>query len=182
MRAKRVPIKCYVFDFDDVLVQTDAKVYVYREDKKIRSLTPDEFNDYKQAPGERYDMSDFSDPRIIDMARKYKMWPALENINNAVKMGRSTSDIFILTARSPKAQIPIHNYLTREGIDIPLENVICVGYDDGQEHDIPADKERELKKIKDKYHEVMFFDDSEGNIDLASKIGGIRTRLIDWKK
>jgi len=182
MRARRVPVKAYIFDFDDTLVKTDAKVHVYKGDKKVRSLTPEEFNTYKQEPGERYDMSDFTDPRIIDKARKYKMWPALENISNAVKMGRSTSDVYILTARSPKAQLPIHNFLTRQGINVPIENVICVGHDDEGEHDIAADKERELKKLKDTYHEIMFFDDSEENIDLASKIGGIRTRLIDSEK
>lgn len=182
MRARRVPVKAYIFDFDDTLVKTNAKVHVYKSEKKVKSLTPGEFNTYKQKPGEKYDMSDFIDPRIIDKARKFKMWPALENISNAKKMGRSTSDIFILTARSPKAHQAIHNFLTREGIEIPMENIICVGHDDEGEHDIPADKERELKKIKDKYHEVMFYDDSEDNIDLASKIGGIRTRLIDSVK
>ncbi len=182
MRARRVPAKAYIFDWDDTLVKTDAKVHVYKGDQKVRTLTPEEFNTYEQKDGERYDMSDFTDPRIINNARKFKMWPALENISNAVKMGRSTSDIYILTARSPLARQPIHNFLTREGIEIPLENIITVGHDDGEEHDVAADKERELKKLKDKYHEIMFYDDSEENIELASKIGGIRTRLIDWKK
>jgi phosphoglycolate phosphatase-like HAD superfamily hydrolase len=182
MRAKTVPVKAYIFDFDETLVKTDAKVHVYNGDKKVRSLTPEEFNTYKKKLGERYDMSDFTDPRIIDKARKFKMWPALENISNAVKMGRSTSDIYILTARSPKAQLPIHNYLTRQGINIPIENVICIGLDEEGEQDIAGYKEKVLKDLKKKYAEITFFDDSEENVELASKVGGIRTRLVDWNK
>ena len=182
MRAKRVPVKAYVFDFDDTLVKTDAKVHVMKGGKRIKSLTPEEFNTYHQKSGESYDMSDFVDPRIINNARKYKMWPALENINNAKKQARSNSDIFILTARSPKAQLPIHNFLTREGIDIPLENVITIGFEDGREHDIAAAKEDALKELKDRYLDIMFYDDSEDNVKLAAKLGGIKTRLIDWKK
>ena len=182
MRARRVPAKAYVFDFDDTLVKTDAKVHIYKDGRRIKSLTPEEFNTYNLQPGETQNMEDFTDPRIIMKARKFKMWPALENISNARKMGRSSSDIFILTARSPKAQLPIHNFLTSEGIDIPLENVITVGFDDGRPHDIALAKEDALRDLKDQYADIMFYDDSEDNVELASRIGGIKTRLIDWNK
>lgn len=183
MRARRVPVKAYIFDFDDTLVKTDAKAHVYRDGRKVKSLTPTEFNTYKRSPGETYDMSDFKDPRIILNARKYKMWPALENINSARKMGRSNSDIFILTARTSEAQLPIYNLLTRNGIDIPLENIITVGNSSiKDEFDIAAAKEKELRKLKDLYANIMFYDDSEENIELASRVGGIKTRLIDWNK
>jgi FMN phosphatase YigB (HAD superfamily) len=179
MRAKRVPIKAYVFDFDDTLVKTDAKVHIYKDGRRIKSLTPSEYNEYELKPGETQNVDDFIDPRFILNAQKYKMWPALQNINNARKMGRSTSDIFILTARSPKAKQAIHNFLLREGIDIPLENIITVGYDDGRVHDIASAKERALKELRDRYLNLLFYDDSPENIALASRIGGIKTRLID---
>ena len=115
MRAIPVPTKAVVFDFDDTLVKTDAKVYIYKDGRRIKSITPEEFNTYILKPGETQDLSDFTDPRIIMNARPYKMWPALKNIVTARKMGRSSSDIFILTARSPEAQIPIHNFLERNG-------------------------------------------------------------------
>ena len=182
MRARRVPIKAYVFDFDDTLVKTDAKVHIYKDGRRIKSLTPSEYNEYELQPGETQNMDDFVDPRFIMNARKFKMWPALQNISNAKKMGRSNSDIYILTARSPKAAQPIHNFLTREGIDIPIENIITIGYDDGRAHDIAAAKEDALKELKDRYLNVLFYDDSPENIELASRVGGIKTRLIDWNK
>ena len=182
MRARRVPVKAYVFDFDDTLVTTDAKVHIYKDGRRIKSLTPAEYNTYKLQPGETQNMDDFVDPRFIMNAKKFKMWPALQNISNAKKMGRSTSDIFILTARAPSARQAIHNYLTREGIDIPIEHIICIGFDDGREHDIALAKEDALKELKDRYVSVLFYDDNPENIELASRIGGIKTRLIDWNK
>jgi hypothetical protein len=97
----------------------------------------------------------------------------------AKKSGRSDSDIFILTARSPKAQLPIWNLLTREGIEIPLENVITLGNDDGSYYDIAKAKKKVLTKFAEDYDKVLFFDDSEKNIELANSIPGIKSRLID---
>lgn len=182
MRAKTVKNKAYVFDFDDTLVKTTAKVHVYRDDQKVKSLTPEEYNFYHPESGERFDMSDFRDPRIILAAKKYKLWPAIENISNAKKMGRSDSDIFILTARSPAAQQPIHTLLHRNGIDIPLDNILTVGNDEGIETDIAADKESILKALVDQYSDVFFFDDCQKNIESASRIPGVKTRLVDWNK
>jgi phosphoglycolate phosphatase-like HAD superfamily hydrolase len=179
MRAKRVPYKAYIFDFDETLVKTDAKVHIIKAGKRIKSLTPIEFNHYVSQPGETLDLEDFVDPRIIMNAKKYKMWPALQNIDSARKMGRSSSDIYILTARSPRAQQAIHNFLTRNGIDIPLENVITVGTDSDESYDIAAEKGKVLQMLKDRYSDVFFYDDSPDNIALASKIGGIKTRLVD---
>jgi len=180
MRARTVgQTKAQVFDFDDTLVKTDAKVHIIKDGKRFKSLTPEEYNFYTPSEGESTDMSDFVDPRIIMNAKKYKMWPALKNIDMAKKQGRSNSDIFILTARSPKAQLPIHNFLTREGIDIPLDNVICIGNDGGEYYDIAARKKEILHDFADEYDIVHFYDDSKKNIELANKIPGIKSRLID---
>jgi hypothetical protein len=182
MRAKSVSDsyrKCYIFDFDDTLVKTSAKVHIYKDGRRIKSLTPEEYNTYEPLPGETTNMDDFIDPRIIMNAKKYKMWPALKNIDMAKKSGRSDSNIFILTARSPKARLPIWNFLTREGIEIPEENVITLGSDDGEYYDIAAAKRKVLKLMSDDYDIVHFFDDSKKNIELANSIPGIKSRLID---
>jgi len=183
MRAREVPqFKCYVMDFDDTLVKTSAKVHVYKDGRRINSLTPEEYNFYKPKKGETTNMEDFIDPRIIMNAQKYKMWPALKNIDMAKKSGRSSSEIYILTARSHKAQLAIHNFLTREGINMPLENVITLGRDDGEHYDIPAAKKKVLSDLADKYDQVLFFDDSHKNIEIANQIPGIKSRLIEKKK
>ena len=178
MRAKFVTRKAYIFDWDDTLVKTDAKVKVFKKGKFSRYLTPEEFNFYDKQPDEELDLSDFKDPRFIINARKFKMWPALYNISNAVQQGRSNSDIFILTARSDHAKSAIHTYLTKNHVFVPIENIMTIGDDKGEIH-IPTVKKEILKDIKSKYDDVIFFDDNPENIKMASEIGGIRTRLID---
>lgn len=183
MRARTVNKKvAYVFDFDDTLVKTDAKIHVYVNNKKIKSLTPAEYNFYEQKPNETLDFRDFSDPRIIMSGKKYKMWPVIENISNARKMGKSTSDIFILTGRSPKSQLAIYNFLKRNKIDIELNNVITVGNDDGINISIAEEKRKVLELMSNDYDEINFFDDSTDNINITNNIPGVRTRLIEKYK
>lgn len=180
MRAKTVSKikKAYCFDFDDTLVKTTAKIYVYANGKKIKSLTPEEFNFYEKSPDEELDLSDFTDPRLIYSAQKYKLWPALKNIDNAIKQGRSSSEIFILTARSSINQGPIHAFLRRNGINIPYDHIITIGDDTGNIN-IAEEKRRILRGLALKYDDITFFDDNPENIKLAREIGNIRTRLVD---
>jgi len=178
MRAKTVLRKAYIFDFDDTLVKTDAKVHVYKAGKFLKSLTPEEFNYYQKAPDEDIDVSEFKDPRIIMRAKPFKMWPALQNMDTAIKQGRSTSEIFILTARSPIAKTPIYNFFQRNGINIPEDHIITIGDDIG-EISIPEEKRKVLTMLASQYDDLTFFDDNPENIKLAQEIGKIRTRLID---
>jgi len=180
MRAKTVnrKTKAYIWDFDDTLVKTDAKVHVYKAGKFLKSLTPEEFNFYQKAEDEEIDVSEFKDPRIILKAKPYKMWPALQNMDAAIKQGRSTSEIFILTARSAIAKIPIWTFFRRNGIDIPEDHIITIGDDKG-EINIPEEKRKILQSLADKYDDITFFDDNPENIKIAQKISKIRTRLID---
>lgn len=181
MRAKTVLRKAYIFDFDDTLVKTEAKVYVYKNGKFIKSLTPEQFNTYIKSPDEEIDISEFKDPRLIMSARKYKMWPALQNINNAILQGRSSSQIFILTARSPIARNPIHKFLKSNNIFIPEENIITIG-DDAGEINIAEEKKRILIDLKSQFDNIIFFDDNPENIRLAQEISGISTRLIEFRE
>jgi hypothetical protein len=94
-------------------------------------------------------------------------------------MGRSNSDIYILTARSPEAQLPIQTLLNRNNIDIPLDNIITIG---GKNVDISKDKKIVLEMLANYYDIVYFFDDNQDNINLANSVPGIKTRLVDWNK
>ena len=181
MRARTIRKKAYVFDFDDCLVTTAAKTHVLVNGKRIKSLTPAEYNTYRPKENETFDTSDFSDPRLILDAKPYKMWPLLKKIASQNKMGITDIDIYILTARSDASQKPIHTLLKRNDIDIPIERIICVGNDDGERVDTAGEKKKVLEALVSMFKgEVYFFDDSEDNINLAGKIPGIKTKLVDW--
>lgn len=183
MRARTIYNKrAFCFDFDDTLVTTNAKVSVFKDGRKIRSLTPAEYNFYEPVEGETTDMSDFEDPRLIMQAKKGKMWNMLSNVYMGKRLHYTDSDIFILTARNEKAQLPIHNFLRRNNIDIPLDQIICISRSDGRHIDIADEKERILRLIDAEYDQLMFFDDSLDNIEGANVIPGIKTRLVEKTK
>ena len=179
MRAKQIKPKAYIFDFDDTLVKTEAKIYVYKNNKLLKSLTPEEYNTYKKKKDEIFDMRDFTDPRLILNATPYKMWGVLMGNYKKNEINGGDSVFYVLTARSPAAQQPIQTLLKRNGVNLPLDNIITIGNDKGIEIDTAADKETVLRELV-KLYEVYFFDDSEDNVKLAGKIPGIRTKLVDW--
>ena len=100
--------KAYIFDFDETLVTTKARIHVYKNGVHIGEMNSKQFNFYKPAKGETLDFSEFKDPELILQAKRYKMWPVLNNVNKAVKEERSNSDIYILTARSPIVKSAIY--------------------------------------------------------------------------
>ena len=90
-----------IFDIDDTLFHTTAKIKVMRDGKKVRDLTNQEYNTYKLKPGEKFDFGEFKDAKkfreeskpIKRMFDKAKM--ILKNIAN-----KRNSRVIIVTARS----------------------------------------------------------------------------------
>jgi FMN phosphatase YigB (HAD superfamily) len=181
MRAKTVNIRCYCFDFDETLVRTKARIRVYKNGAFIKAMTSKEFNFYVKKPGETLDFSEFIDPEMILSAKKYKGWPVLKNISNAIKEERSTSEIFILTARSTSVKPYIYELLKQNGIEIDFDHIITIGDEKGHIN-IAKEKYKILKQLVKKYDQIWFFDDDPNNIKLASSIKGIKTRLIENAK
>jgi len=180
MRAKTVYRKAYVFDFDDTLVKTSAKVDLYRNGAYIKSLTPKEYNFYEPDSNYTLDFSDFNNGELILNAKKYKMWPILKNVSNAIKRNQSTSEIYILTGRSVETKSYIYEYLKKNGIDIDFDNIYTIGDGKG-EISIPKEKVKILKDLTKRYTEVLFFDDSIDNIKIANSVKGVKGRLVENK-
>jgi FMN phosphatase YigB (HAD superfamily) len=178
MRAWTVSVNAYIFDWDDTLIKSNAKVKVFKNEKLVKVLSPKEYNTYKRSSDEVLDFLDFEKPEHILNAEKYKMWKVLTNIDSARKNGKSKSEIFILTARHPKVKKYIAKFLKREGIDMPLAHIITIGDAKGY-IDIAEKKKEILQDFADTYYQVYFFDDDERNISMAKEISGIKTRLIE---
>lgn len=181
MRARTInERRAYIFDFDETLVKTDAKIDIYRNGAFYKSLTPKQFNFYKQKPYDKLDFSDFDNGELILKAKKYKMWPALQNINKAIKENRSTSDIYILTARTTLAKPYIYEFLKQNGINININNIFTIG-DKLEKNSISIEKRKILKDLSKKYDITYFFDDNPDTIKLANNIKGVKTRLVENK-
>jgi len=57
--------KAFVFDFDDTLASTNAKVLVRKYRVPSQVLTPAEYSTYELADGESFDFSEFKNPEFI---------------------------------------------------------------------------------------------------------------------
>ena len=54
-----------IFDIDDTMFKTDARVLVKTGRKTVKILTPQEFNKYKLKKGERFDYGQFKSSKIF---------------------------------------------------------------------------------------------------------------------
>lgn len=171
--------KGYVFDIDDTLLKTDSKIFVNKDGKKIKSLTPEQFNTYKLSKGEEFDFSDFiSNDTLVATGKKTDYWQVAQNVNNAIKNGTSKSTIYILTARPAVAKKGLHAFLVKNGLsELKLDNVFNIG-GRSPSSTIAQLKKMVLKQVKKKHKEVTFFDDDPKNIALANELKKVKSRLV----
>ena len=117
MRAKTVHTTCFCFDFDECLVTTKARIRVYRNGAFVKAMNSKEFNFYKKRLGDKLDFSDFNNEEFILNAKKYKMWSVLKKISREIKTNKSSSEIYILTARSSIVKSHIFEFLKKRHIE-----------------------------------------------------------------
>lgn len=89
-----------IFDIDDTLFHTTAKIDVVKNGKKVRELTNQEYNTYKLKPGEEYDYKQFRDAKKFREESKpiKKMFAKAKAILRNV-VNKQGSRVIILTAR-----------------------------------------------------------------------------------
>jgi hydroxymethylpyrimidine pyrophosphatase-like HAD family hydrolase len=153
--------KAFVFDFDDTLAFTNAKVHVLSPSRLVsKSLTPQEFNSHKLREGESFDFSDFDRSSFILNGKPSKL---IDLAKDVFDEGHS---VFILTARTNCVASSIAEFLAIHGV--VASEVHCVGSSKGG--DIAKAKRKVLLSIIENFDRVWFFDDDDRNIALASDL------------
>jgi len=155
-RDPNAPVKkIRVFDFDDTLATSNNIVFAKKGDETIE-LNAEEF----AAEGERllsegytFDFTDFNTVR--DGGRG-----PLFNVAEKIRDARGTEDVFVLTARAPEAQVPIHEFLKSQGLNIPLANITGLGNSTGA-----AKAQWIIDKAAEGYNDFYFADDAIGNVN-----------------
>lgn len=152
--------KAFVFDFDDTLAFTDAKVRVVDSfDFHVATLTPQEFNSVKLKEGQRFDFSDFDKSSLILNGTPTKL---VELARDVFSEGHS---VFILTARNDCVASAIAEFLSLH--NVTAKQILCVG---GWSLDIAKAKRKVLLSIIENFDKVWFFDDDARNIELAKDL------------
>lgn len=156
--------KLLIFDLDDTLIRTSAKIWVMKDDEHIKTLTNAEYNDYKKKPGEWFDYREFNDPKILSRETFTRYWSTLK------REYHKGTHISIITARNDASMI--RRFFLKNGIDIKDELVFAVGNPRlglvGSVQEKKAVIIRELVALG--YHTLVFFDDNEGNLEAAKAL------------
>jgi hypothetical protein len=88
-----------VFDIDDTLFHTTAKISVLKNGKVVKELSNQEFNTYKLEPGESFDFSQFRDSEKFYHESK-PISRMLDKAHTILKNMRPNSKVIIVTARA----------------------------------------------------------------------------------
>ena len=155
--------KLIIFDVDDTLIHTTAKVGVRKGDD-VKWIDNSEFNDYKLKRGETFDFSQFEDPKILRKETFTKYWDTLKR-----EYAKGTH-IAIITARSIGNEI--RKFFLKNGIDIKKELVFAVGDDKYPFQGSVQEKKSQTIEFLSRlgYNTFIFFDDNEENLKQAKNL------------
>lgn len=88
-----------VWDIDDTLGKTDARVVVMKKDKVVKVLEPGAYNTYKLGPGESFDFSQFRSGKVFRDTFK-PINSVLDRAKEIIWNQSENSHSIILTARA----------------------------------------------------------------------------------
>jgi hypothetical protein len=145
--------KLRIFDLDDTLFETEAKVVVTSSDGTSREITPAEYAVYEPQPGDKFDFSQFQ--TLINPTLIRSIGKRFYKITQSTGPDRKT---VILTARGSEAAPHIRDII-RKYFRVNIE-VITLGTGDPM-----AKANWILNKIQNEgYNDIFFVDDSSKNI------------------
>jgi len=154
-----------IFDIDETMFETKAKVKVIKDGKVIKKLGNQEFNNYKLKSGEEFDFGEFRNAQVFNktstpIARMINKVKAI--FKNATKKG---SKVIIVTARPNFDNKKLFlNTFRKQGIDIDniyVERAGNLGTGPAAEN-----KKVIFKKYLDQkiYKRIRLFDDAKSNL------------------
>jgi len=162
--VKKRPVKTLtIFDIDDTLFHTTAKIKVIKDGEVIRTLTNQEFNNYQLQPGEEFDFGEFRN------AEKFRQESEpIDHMLDELKtiLDNTQGKVIMLTARADfDDKETFLKTFTDHGIDMSRIHVHRAGNIAGNA--IPAEKKAVwVRKYLEtgNYNQVSLYDDSMSNL------------------
>lgn len=163
-----------VWDIDDTLGTTDARVIVMKDGKQVKVLEPGEYNHYTLKPGESFDFNQFRSGKVFRDTFK-PINTVLDRAKDIVMNQSENSHSIILTARS---DFNDHKEFIQAFRDhgFPIDHVYVErsGNLSALNPNMPAhiNKGVVLKKYlaTGKWDRVRMWDDHEKNLDMLFKV------------
>jgi FMN phosphatase YigB (HAD superfamily) len=159
--------KIVVFDLDDTLVITDAKIKVYdKATGDSYSMTPEEFNDYERQPSHDVDFDDFKSLEIMKAGKLIEYY--LKIFKEAYKLKIAVG---IVTARDDREMI--YKWL-REHIGFRIDKDLIFAVNDpvhGYKGSVSDRKKAAFRELIDMgYRDMQFYDDDTANLVLVKSL------------
>ena len=163
----------HVFDLDDTLVHTTAKMWVCSGDYEF-ALSNEEFNDYELKPEEHYDYKEFNDAEILCNEQVTSWFMYMK------KIFRSGGDVCILSAREDPNMIK--SLLDKHKLqDFPIDMIFCIG-DPDKNYKIEDEKAKIIKKLQEQgYTHFWVYDDNEKNLNTISLLSNDKMKIFTIK-
>lgn len=156
----------HVFDVDDTLFHTTAKIRVMKGKKQMASLSNSEYNTHKLPDGHHYDYSEFRSAEKFDTESKpnQRMLQKMKSLHTKAKS--SGGKVIINTARADfDDRDRFLGAFRKHGVDIDNIHVHRAGNMNGE--GTVAEKKTQIirNQIKNgNYKHVSLYDDSEQNL------------------
>lgn len=158
-----------IFDIDDTLFHTTAKINVIKDGEVVRSLTNQEFNNYELEDGEEYDFGEFRNAEKFRQESE-PIGPMLDELKTILDHTRGK--VIMLTARSDFDNKDTFLQTFKDhGIDMSKIHVHRAGNLPGNEP--PAQKKAVwVRKYLNtgKYNRVSLYDDSMSNLRVFKEL------------
>ena len=158
-----------IFDIDDTLFHTTAKINVVKDGEVVRSLTNQEFNNYELEDGEEYDFGEFRNAEKFRQESE-PIGPMLDELKTILDHTRGR--VIMLTARADfDNKDTFLQTFADHGIDMSKIHVHRAGNLPGKEG--PAEKKAVwVRRYLDtgKYNQVSLYDDSITNLRVFKEL------------
>lgn len=166
-----------VWDIDDTLGKTDARVIIKKNGKEVKVLSPGEYNHYKLQPGEELDFSQFRSGKVFRDTFK-PISNVLDRAKSIVMNQSENSHSIILTARADFEEHEEFLQTWRDhGFPIDHVHVERSGNLSKLKPSSPAhiNKGVILKKYLStgKWDRVRMWDDHEKNLEILFKVAAL---------
>ena len=157
----------HVFDIDDTLLKTAAKIKVMKGDKHVDSLSSSQYNDHKLPRGHHYDFSEFHSAETFSKGEPVdKMMNKLKAIHKNVK-AKPNSKVILATARPDlDSKEGVLNTFRKHGVDIDNIHIHRSGNLPG-EGSVAEKKAQTIHNElnKGKYTHATLYDDNKENLN-----------------
>lgn len=158
-----------IFDIDDTLFHTTAKINVVKDGEVVRSLTNQEFNNYELQDGEEYDFGEFRNAEKFRQESE-PIGPMLDELKTI--LDNTKGRVIMLTARADfDDKETFLQTFADHGIDMSRIHVHRAGNLPGRE--VPAEKKAVwVRRYLDtgKFDQVSLYDDSVSNLRVFKEL------------